>query len=638
MDKPDSSSNKSSTGPANPADEATMIGVKMTGPAKAGPAPTPNDVGESDDRTYVYKPSEIAAAAGRNKPSLAGLLALADPAVIAQDLTRDKLLENAPRVDVDGKSVPALCGVPLFGKLGQGAMGAVYYGIDPRTRTGVAVKAFPVAMTNSEVIERLYQQARHISSLKSKYLVSLRQIDKEAGLCCIVLDYVSGISAAGYAQRLRGTSGKIGLPEAVALDMCIAATDGLAEAHRNGVMHGDIRPQNILIPRKGSEVFLFAEAKLADLGIPRIEELGGLLSGANAPMGQPGFMSPEQAVDQKASRKPSDVFSMGATLYALLTGKPPFDADNPMNAILASIQHQHAPVTKLRPDISPATSEVIDRCLAKQPNDRFADGAALLEALSVCRVALTGTKVTQPSAIKKVTMVLEKAESGRKVIGTSDSHTPSKIDFAAAIGVDPGASAAKPGTKLLEKRQSGMPARISGERLAVSDRPGTSMARRAPGASAAAPAVAASAVARAAPAPAGVGGLLKVLIVMVVVLLLAIVGLVVSRPKSEPMESPLAHTHAALLQKAREKVKDDPSLARGFLESAKELVLPDKKARDLEAGVAALIEAYELFNQNKDVAEIEKALVRAEQNLPNEPAIARLRGRIDEKQKNLDGK
>ena len=339
MDKPESSSqNSSAAGPSSPADEATMIGVKVSVPGKNTPAPPPppQEVPvESDDRTYVYKPSEIAAVAARNKPSLTGLLALIDPAIIAQDLTRDKLLEAAPRVDVEGKTVPALCGIPLFGKLGQGAMGAVYYGIDPKSRTGVAVKAFPVAMTNNEVIERLYEQVRHISSLKSKYLVSLRQIAKESGLCCIVLDYVSGISAAGYAQRLRGTSGKIGIPEAVALDMCIAATDGLAEAHRNGIMHGDIRPQNILIPRKGSDIFTFAEAKLTDLGIPRIEELGGLLSGANAPMGQPGYMSPEQAVDQNSSRKPSDVFSMGATLYSLLTGKSPFDADNPMNAILA---------------------------------------------------------------------------------------------------------------------------------------------------------------------------------------------------------------------------------------------------------------------------------------------------------------
>ena len=616
-----------------------MIGVKISMPANepALPPPPNEEPIESDDRTYVYKPSELAAVAARSKPSLAGLLALIDTSIIAQDLSRDKLLENAPRVDVDGKNVPSLCGIPLFGKLGQGAMGAVYYGIDPKTRTGVAVKAFPVAMTNDDVIERLYEQARHISSLKSKYLVALRQIAKESNLCCIVLDYISGISAAGYAQRLRGTSGKIGIPEAIALDMCIAATDGLAEAHRNGIMHGDIRPQNILIPRKGSDVFLFAESKLTDLGIPRIEELGGLLSGANAPMGQPGFMSPEQAVDQNSSRKPSDVFSMGATLYALLTGKSPFDADNPMNAILASIQHEHEKVSKLRPDVTPATSEVIDRCLDKQPGDRFADGAALLEALSVCRVALSGTKVTQPSAIKKVTMVLEKPESGRKVLGTSDSHTPSKIDFAAAIGVDPGASIAKSGTKMLEKRQSGEPIRLAGERAAA--KPGTGIHARG-GASTVAPATAAastanaSAVAKAAePAhhDGGIGNLVKVLIGMVVALLVAMFVLVAFRPKAD--SSGQTHTHDVLIQKAKEKVKDDPSLARIFLDNAKELALTDKKAHDEEAGVAALIDAYELFSQGKDVGEIEKALVRAEQFLPNEAAIARLRGRIDEKQK-----
>lgn len=626
-------SKKASGSASNPADEPTIMGGKFN-PPEAEPV-------ESDDRTYVYKPSEIAAAANRSRPSTAGLVALIDPAIVAQDLTRDKLLEEVPRIEVDGKTVPALGGIPLFGKLGQGAMGAVYYGIDPKLRSGVAIKVFPVAMTGKEVIDRLYEQVHHIAKLKSKYLVSCRTIDKEGGLCYIVLEYVSGISAAGYAQRIRGTTGKEGIPEAVALDLCIAATDGLAAAHRDGIMHGDIRPQNILIPRKGSDVFLFAESKLTDMGIPRIEELGGLLSGANAPMGQPGFMAPEQAVDAKASRKPSDVFSMGATLYALLTGKPPFDADNPMNAILASIQTQHEPVSKLRKDVSPATSEVIDRCLAKQPGDRFADGSALLEALSVCRVALSGAKVTQPSAIKKVTMVLEKAEVGKKVIGTSDSHTPSKIDFAAAIGVDPGASgvSAKAGTKVVEKRPSatgGPQAKISGERAAVSGgRPGTAIQKRG-GTGVVPPApAAASGVAQAAPpAPSlGLGAVVKILIAMVGVLLLAIVAMVVFRQKSEAPDARLSQTHAALLQKAKERVKDDPSFARTFLDSAKDMALSDKLAREEEAGVTALIEAYELFNAGKDVSEIESALARAEKILPTEPAISRLRGRIDEKQK-----
>jgi len=143
--------------PANsPADEPTMMGAKI---------PIPEEPLESDDRTYVYKPSEIAAAANKNKPTTVGLLALVDQSVIMQDLTRDKLLEKAPRIDVDGKIVPALGGIPLFGSLGQGAMGAVFYGVDPKTRTSVALKVFPTAMTTREAMERLYEQVRHIRQL-----------------------------------------------------------------------------------------------------------------------------------------------------------------------------------------------------------------------------------------------------------------------------------------------------------------------------------------------------------------------------------------------------------------------------------------------------------------------------------------
>jgi len=643
MEKPDSSHDQ--------ADEPTLVQVKISGlpgmpasaPQKAAsppplPPPLPPPPKEPDVVPALPKPTANISALNKAvdppthvytadsfKPGKTkilgkmGLLSHIDPSVTIQDLTRDKLLDGTQRIDVDGKIVPSIGGIPLFGKLGHSSTASVYYGIRPETRMQLAIKVFPIAGTSSEILARLAEQVSHSSKIQSKFTVGIKEFARDGGLAYITMEFVAGISAQAYLNRIKATKAP-GLPEAVALDICIAATEGLAQAHRDGMVHGDVRPANILIPRQSSDVFHFSQAKLADIGIPRIEELGGLISGSNAPMGSPGFMAPEQAVDAKTTRKPADIFSVGATLYTLLVGHPPFEADNPMNAILASIQQQHKPISTTRKDISPATIELIDRCLAKQPNERYVDGSALLEALTVCRSAMSENKTKQASAIKRVTMVLEKSEVGKKVIGTEHSHTPTSIDYK-SLGVDPSASKARD-TRTLDKRASGpapLPARTSGERTAVPDRPGTQMHRKT--APAATPSTEASFFT----------GPVKYLLGAVAVLVLVVIGLLISQLAGGGDK--LLETHTALLQQAKIKVRESPSMARSFLDSAKTIDVKDPDARSRESGVLALIEAYEMLEQGKDPADIAKKLSDAEKLMPNDPAPAFLRGRLEEKLK-----
>jgi len=590
-----------------------------------------------DPPTHVYTaPAAPVSAPGKTRIlGKLGLVSHIDPSITVQDLTRDKLLEGAQRVEVDGKVVPSIGGIPLFGKLGHSVTAAVYYGIRPETRMHLAVKVFPLAGTSPEILDRLAEQIKHASVVQSKFVVRVKEFNKENGLCYITMEFVAGVSAAAYLNRVKA-SGAPGLPEAVALDICIAATEGLAQAHRDGVMHGDVRPANILIPKRGADIIVFPEAKLADIGVPRIEELGGLLSGSNAPMGAPGYMAPEQAVDAKAMRKSADVYSMGATLYDLLAGHPPFEADNPMNAILASLQQKHDPVSKSRKDVSPATCELIDRCLAKQPGDRYVDGSALLEAMTVCRAALTEPKVTQTAAIKRVTMVLEKSEVGKKIINAE--HTPSAIDFK-SLGVDP--SAPKPrDTKIVEKRASGpapLPARISGERSAVTgERGGTQMQRKpAPASEAAATASAASVL----------QGPVKYLLGVIVLLLIVVVVLLVMKSSGggktdvdnqavvDVFQQKLIKAHSSMLQQAKERAVENIAGARAALKEAQELGVDSKQAKDHERGVDLLIQAHEMVQQNKEIAEIEKVLQDAEKLMPGDASTAFLKGLLAAKKK-----
>ncbi len=318
-----------------------------------------------------------------------------------QDLSTEKLLSGAPKQDFETKMVPSLGGIPLLAKLGQGGMGAVYYGFHPSLLREVAVKVLPfhLAERQPDMIDRFFREARIAASIKSPFLVSVTDAREEQGLCYLVMEFVSGPSAGGYMKK----SYPRGLSEDAALDICIAATQGLMAAHEEGIIHRDIKPDNILLPGgKNGKVPRLEEAKLADLGLARSEEHGQSLTGSQTAMGTPGYMAPEQAMDARKCGKPADIFSMGATLYALLTGRSPFHGPAGMEIILATMQKPHERVTSIRPEVSAPTASLIDRCLEKQAQHRYRDAATLLSALRACRAALGKPLDIQNKALAEI--------------------------------------------------------------------------------------------------------------------------------------------------------------------------------------------------------------------------------------------
>jgi len=289
-------------------------------------------------------------------------------------------------VDFGNAKVPSLGGIPLLAKLGQGGMGAVYYGIHPRLKIEVAVKVLPfhLAEQNPEMVQRFFREAETAARVSSPHLVNVKDVNQESGIHYLVMEFVKGQTAGGYLRKVK-ESGATGLVEAEALDICIAASEGLCAAHEEGIIHRDIKPDNILIPFDKSGQPSFAASKLSDLGLARGVDPGHSLTGSNLPMGTPGYMPPEQAEDAKNARKPADVFSMGATLYALLSGNAPFQGSALLKILRATIEQPQTPIRQLRPEISAATAALLDKCLAKDPSQRLTDAAALLEALKACR-------------------------------------------------------------------------------------------------------------------------------------------------------------------------------------------------------------------------------------------------------------
>ncbi|GMV80283.1 MAG: hypothetical protein AMXMBFR7_14670 [Planctomycetota bacterium] len=307
-----------------------------------------------------------------------------------EDLIEEPLLAKAPHALIDDRKVPALAGIPLLAKLGQGAFGAVYYGIHPRLKRDVAVKvlSFLVAQKNEDWIKRFYREAQIAARVQSPNLIAVFDVDETRGLFYLVMEYIRGASG-GELLRWRKHEGQAGLTEREALDICVAATAGLAAAHAQGIIHRDIKPDNILVPyAPRSDRPLYESAKLTDLGIARTEEKGHTMTETQIAMGTFGYMAPEQARDAKNSVKASDVFAMGCTLYDLLTGEPPFVGTSALNILMDTIEKPHLPIQTLRPDLSPATILVLDRCLEKDPRHRYPDGGVLLDALKAARANL----------------------------------------------------------------------------------------------------------------------------------------------------------------------------------------------------------------------------------------------------------
>ncbi|MBI4878547.1 MAG: serine/threonine protein kinase [Planctomycetes bacterium] len=316
-----------------------------------------------------------------------------------ENVAGDMLLATLPRMSFEGRRVPVLGNIPLLRLVGRGGMGSVYYGQHPSLGRGVAVKVMPLSLSGmDEAADRFVREGTVAATIKSPHLVELLEIGQEHGLLFLVLEYVEGCSAAEYLSQVLD-SGKPGLAERDALDIAIAAAQGLAELHCRGIVHRDVKPSNLFLVRsKTTGEIDFARTKLGDLGVVRSEADTATLTSTNVAIGTPGFMAPEQTVDAKRAGPRADVFSLGATLYTLLRGSPPFEGESQMAVFLATLNKPHLPIRTVRPEVSVASAVLLQKSLAKNPEERQAHAGELLVELRRCRSALAARRVVMPGA------------------------------------------------------------------------------------------------------------------------------------------------------------------------------------------------------------------------------------------------
>jgi eukaryotic-like serine/threonine-protein kinase len=252
--------------------------------------------------------------------------------------------------------------------VGTGGMSSVYRARDIVLERRVALKILHEHFSSDpEYVERFRREARAIARLNHPNIVTVIDRGDFRGRQFIVFELVPGDNLKDVVRRY----GPLPVPEALALTHQIAR--GLSFAHEHGVVHRDVKPQNVLLDEGGT-------AKVTDFGIARSLEPGDGLTQTGTVLGTSDYVSPEQVSGRRVDAR-SDQYSLGVLLYELLTGELPYSADNFMAVAVRHLQDPVPSVRQRRPDVPQRVDEVVARALAKRPEDRFPTMEAMMAAL-----------------------------------------------------------------------------------------------------------------------------------------------------------------------------------------------------------------------------------------------------------------
>lgn len=258
-------------------------------------------------------------------------------------------------------------------EIGRGGMAIVYRARDVRLKRGVAVKVLPPELAfRGDIRTRFLREAETAARLSHPNIVPIYTVDEREGVVYFVMGLVEGGSVG---DRLR-SSGAIGVDETRRILREVA--DALAYAHRMGVVHRDIKPDNILLDADSGR------AMVTDFGIARAASDDGdgtRLTGTGIVIGTPAYMSPEQCAGDREIDGRSDLYSLGAVAYQMLAGVPPFSGGNTPAIMLKQVTERPLPLRQRRADVPPDLEKIIMKLLEKDPEHRFADGAALVAAV-----------------------------------------------------------------------------------------------------------------------------------------------------------------------------------------------------------------------------------------------------------------
>ncbi len=266
-------------------------------------------------------------------------------------------------------------------KVGKGGMGVLYRGFDPVLDREVAIKLMLTDFNEDteQMRPRFYREARAAAKLNHRNIVTIFEFAEESNIPYIVMEFLRGTPLGGRMN------GKPPLSIDDKLNIVAQLCDGLSYAHEQGVVHRDVKPDNVFILEDGS-------VKLLDFGIAKLTSSN--LTRQGDVLGSASYMSPEQVGGSDSVDGRADVFSTGVMLYELLTGHKPFEADAPTAVILKILKDDPTPIEKWTPGLPPQLVAAVMKALAKRPEDRWSTAAALGAELQLIRRAVPASQST----------------------------------------------------------------------------------------------------------------------------------------------------------------------------------------------------------------------------------------------------
>jgi serine/threonine protein kinase len=275
----------------------------------------------------------------------------------------------------------------LDAEIGRGGMSVVYRARDIRLNRPVAVKVLPPELAYDPAIRlRFTREAQTSAQLSHSNIVPIYDVGERDGIAYFVMAIITG----GNLGEVLAREPRLPIDE-VRRILC-EISDALAHAHQHGVIHRDIKPDNILLDRHSGR------AMVTDFGIARAVEAGTRLTITGIAVGTPTYMSPEQATGDKEVDGRSDIYSLGVVAYQMLTGRVPFTGGNSMALLLKHVSERPRPIADLRPDAPRSLREAVERALSKEPEERWPTASALRDAISSNQLQPWAAPVPAPSS------------------------------------------------------------------------------------------------------------------------------------------------------------------------------------------------------------------------------------------------